>query len=381
MGYTSLFSSVDEILEDRIEDPEEILTNLGFANQGDMESPIFKVPVRFLQAPTQASGIHVKKFFENNPDLREYFAAKGVVLDEKCKPGNVCHDSLLQLAHVDKYTNLSQLAAYCMSSDVPNRFLLSLVKMFPTLPLFSASVEMGSEFGADSNIELPLAGQMGNIGMSNINVSDCCAAEQIHEAVVAMSIGSMTCSVKTATCGLRGCENADLKNVHILAACQAEASIMEMCTRPSHQNCTSYPPRCGEDSSHITSPGFDSLLDHVTNSSKDTAPRFVTIASDSLPGSDDQLCRCDYTEEQWDYSDVVGFQSENRPKKSFSMPKLELYHSDEFYSNNNEFPRSETIDFFIYDYDNAKSESLLDDEMAAFDPKYNNNIKGLETLL
>ncbi|XP_013397679.1 uncharacterized protein LOC106164348 [Lingula anatina] len=63
-------SSIEMLLEQRKGDPEEILENLGFGGS-DNDRLSTKLPLRFLLHPSQAHGISVEDFLQENEELRD----------------------------------------------------------------------------------------------------------------------------------------------------------------------------------------------------------------------------------------------------------------------------------------------------------------------
>ena len=64
------YSSIDQLLEERKANPEEVLMNLGF---GDTDQTVgARLPARFLASQTQASGINMPHFIMSHPELSRY---------------------------------------------------------------------------------------------------------------------------------------------------------------------------------------------------------------------------------------------------------------------------------------------------------------------
>ena len=383
-----------DILRDRIGDPEVILNNIGFMDSNEMSVSALRVPTRFLKRRSRATGIKVEAFLEENPELRECMVADGVSFDsDDTKTGN----DLTPLAHIDRYTNLGDLMAYCVASDVPGRFLESLASVFPELPLLSSAMLTHSSFDCESDKnsavgkygKLRSGDDMTSVELSVSDVAHQGSGTEVKVTVNQAEVDSVEMVSIEQDLGKAG-EASDVvidscqlghhgdatgggitENAHVIAAQQAEISIIESRSRASRKR------RADEISSTgqpvCASPRQVRHLLGAYGGQPDSIPRYVTIARDSPPGSDDQFIENEHTEEQWDYSDVQGFNSNDRPKKSTSMPKIELYSREEFYGNSNEFPRSETIDFYIYDDDNDKNElssSTCDNPDLRY---YNNN--------
>ncbi|ESO95225.1 hypothetical protein LOTGIDRAFT_175217 [Lottia gigantea] len=71
---SSSINSVDMLLRERSEDPEQVLLNLGFGgslNQ-DMGSTYNRIPERFLLTNSRAKGINLEEFLEDNPELKTF---------------------------------------------------------------------------------------------------------------------------------------------------------------------------------------------------------------------------------------------------------------------------------------------------------------------
>lgn len=70
-------SSLDQILLERRGDPEKILENLGFV--GKFVNRYQRIPERFLGTTSNANGISVEKFLDDNPWLKEYLGQKAAL--------------------------------------------------------------------------------------------------------------------------------------------------------------------------------------------------------------------------------------------------------------------------------------------------------------
>jgi len=71
--------SIDQLLQDRRPDPEEMLRNLGFTTGSKTESRR-RVPVRFLQSPSCAKGICLEELMKTNPELKECIEASKALM-------------------------------------------------------------------------------------------------------------------------------------------------------------------------------------------------------------------------------------------------------------------------------------------------------------
>jgi len=71
--------SIDQLLQDRRPDPEEMLRNLGFTSGSKTESRR-RVPVRFLQSPSRAKGICLEQLMKTNPELKECIEASKTLM-------------------------------------------------------------------------------------------------------------------------------------------------------------------------------------------------------------------------------------------------------------------------------------------------------------
>ncbi|CAH1789992.1 unnamed protein product [Owenia fusiformis] len=67
----SSVSSVNELLDERAVDPEEVLINLGFGGKEDKHELSAKLPERFLVKESQATGIKVDEFLDGHPELKD----------------------------------------------------------------------------------------------------------------------------------------------------------------------------------------------------------------------------------------------------------------------------------------------------------------------
>lgn len=67
----SFVHSIDQLLLDRKENPEEVLMNLGFgAGRGTLAE---RLPIRFLLSQTKATGIQVEEFLKGHPEMSGYY--------------------------------------------------------------------------------------------------------------------------------------------------------------------------------------------------------------------------------------------------------------------------------------------------------------------
>ncbi|XP_050388444.1 protein ITPRID2 isoform X1 [Patella vulgata] len=70
---SSSINSVDMLLQERSEDPEQVLLNLGFAaGHSEMGSSLSRIPERFLLNQSRARGINLEEFLEDNPELKTF---------------------------------------------------------------------------------------------------------------------------------------------------------------------------------------------------------------------------------------------------------------------------------------------------------------------
>ena len=108
--------SVNEILQDRVANPFQILSNLGFGSTDQGDELTEKIPLRFLKNPSRAKGIEVDAFLEKHPILKDHVE---------------CHESLVQPFSATHIPNTRDQE----SSDSSGVFVLiySGIK----LPLFS----------------------------------------------------------------------------------------------------------------------------------------------------------------------------------------------------------------------------------------------------
>ncbi|XP_060062739.1 uncharacterized protein LOC132543273 [Ylistrum balloti] len=61
--------SLDMLLNDRNEDPEDILMGLGFGDVDETEDTIQRIPERFLSEPSELDGIDISGLIRDNPEL------------------------------------------------------------------------------------------------------------------------------------------------------------------------------------------------------------------------------------------------------------------------------------------------------------------------
>lgn len=69
------FFSVDMLLNERSNDPEEILTNLGFGEGEEGNNPNVRIPGRFKADQSGAEGVSITEFLGDNPELSQLLQA------------------------------------------------------------------------------------------------------------------------------------------------------------------------------------------------------------------------------------------------------------------------------------------------------------------
>lgn len=69
------FFSVDMLLNERSNDPEEILTNLGFGEGEQGDNPNIRIPGRFKVDQSGAEGVSITEFLGDNPELSQLLQA------------------------------------------------------------------------------------------------------------------------------------------------------------------------------------------------------------------------------------------------------------------------------------------------------------------
>ncbi|CAG2186781.1 unnamed protein product [Mytilus edulis] len=67
--------SVDMLLNERSNDPEEILTNLGFGEGEEGNNPNVRIPGRFKADQSGAEGVSITEFLGDNPELSQLLQA------------------------------------------------------------------------------------------------------------------------------------------------------------------------------------------------------------------------------------------------------------------------------------------------------------------
>ncbi len=123
------------MLQERHGDPEEILSNLGFGERAT-DTTRQRLPSRFLLQPSAAKGISIRDYLQQNPALKEqlqastlgwYTSSSLASLDEPNQSGNTSHRAQV---HNMPITNMPELFAYLLHSNVPASFLASCYDMF-----------------------------------------------------------------------------------------------------------------------------------------------------------------------------------------------------------------------------------------------------------
>ena len=149
---------MDDLLRDRVGDPEEILSNLGFGSLDTEGSLCSRIPQRFLYHKSRAEGITVEDFLERNPELKEYLEITAVANEPITSHNDVIGVDIptaatgqgqSMMSHNLNFSCLQELMAYLLTSNVPRRYLATCQEMFVDLPLLPPPPE-GSGDGRGS---------------------------------------------------------------------------------------------------------------------------------------------------------------------------------------------------------------------------------------
>lgn len=126
---------MDQILQERSGDPEEILTYLGFASANQDGALGQRIPERFFRQPSKAQGISVHEFLGNNPDMRDFIhlqmAATQPMMDctfpfdgEEPPAATSALDPGQCKQQSEPAVVLAELQSYLLSCNVPEHYLL-----------------------------------------------------------------------------------------------------------------------------------------------------------------------------------------------------------------------------------------------------------------
>ena len=113
------FFSVDNLLNERTGDPEELLTSLGFVSAEVQEDSFMRIPERFLMNPSVAPGISLEGFLNTHPDLREMVMLK-----------RSFHQPAKQPGMFGNFNTYSDAVNHMIDVNVPPRYLESFQKMY-----------------------------------------------------------------------------------------------------------------------------------------------------------------------------------------------------------------------------------------------------------
>lgn len=116
--------SIEQILQERIGDPEVILTNLGFGNFESSDDLSQRIPERFLRQPSKAEGVSLDDFLDRNPNLKEY-----VALTRQLSVQSQGSDAAGQY-----FSSIQELVNYLLDNNVPHRFVRNAHITFKSLP-------------------------------------------------------------------------------------------------------------------------------------------------------------------------------------------------------------------------------------------------------
>jgi hypothetical protein len=119
--------SVDQLLSFRVRDPEELLCSLGFGSLNNTEDNFGRIPPRFFQYSSQASGMTLTDVLERNPELKEYLLSAGTVTSDPVTGQLLA----MRSSHSTALASLDDLLQYLVQAEVPERFYSSCHLLFP----------------------------------------------------------------------------------------------------------------------------------------------------------------------------------------------------------------------------------------------------------
>ncbi|ELU01994.1 hypothetical protein CAPTEDRAFT_221244 [Capitella teleta] len=79
---TKTFDSVDQLLNHRTRNPEELLCSLGFGSMHIEQDNFRRIPQRFFRYSSSAQGMTLTDVLELNPELKEYLLSTGTVTSD-----------------------------------------------------------------------------------------------------------------------------------------------------------------------------------------------------------------------------------------------------------------------------------------------------------
>ena len=146
--------SLDQILQDRERDPEDVLASLGFGSSDSDPSVSCRVPDRFLTSYSNAVGISIDTFTEHNPEFRDYVMLTRTMSQEAAAASGEEGQGHGQIqgqftvkGHMFKC--LQDLIGYLIDMNVPERFLESCQDTFKDLPLLPEDLQPIAELEWD----------------------------------------------------------------------------------------------------------------------------------------------------------------------------------------------------------------------------------------
>ena len=132
--------SLDQILQDRERNPEDVLQSLGFGSTESDSSISCRIPDRFLTSQSQAAGISVDLYAQHNPDIRDYISMvqtmsqDGGSMSGQSPVGHALGHGEGHMAVRQSFKCLQDLISYLLDMNVPDRFLDSCEENFKDLP-------------------------------------------------------------------------------------------------------------------------------------------------------------------------------------------------------------------------------------------------------
>ena len=152
--YLFIFS-LDQILQDRERDPEDVLASLGFGSSESDPNVSCRVPDRFLTSNSKAAGISIETFTEHNPEFRDYVMLTRTMSQEAAGASGEDGEGHGQIqgqftvkGHMT-FKCLQDLIGYLIDMNVPERFLESCQETFKDLPFLPEDLQPIAELEWD----------------------------------------------------------------------------------------------------------------------------------------------------------------------------------------------------------------------------------------
>ncbi|OWF51319.1 Sperm-specific antigen 2 [Mizuhopecten yessoensis] len=105
--------SLDMLLNDRNEDPEDILMGLGFGDSVEIEDNIQRIPERFLNEPSELDGIDISGLIRENPELSSLFQS---YIDSQNSSADLSVQGLNSSGTTDRSPHMSNTFCSVMNS-------------------------------------------------------------------------------------------------------------------------------------------------------------------------------------------------------------------------------------------------------------------------